>query len=277
MTDPIESCTWTVTTTVTAPTPEDAERWADGIAQMVQTEFRDSMRPDVVVAPVATSGNGPLPAPATTDVPVASRPFEGAEIGITPGGQFAWRCNGGQGCEGWVGLGLSSEEAAWAEFQRHVSDEHAPASAAGAATGEERPSVSVALDVPLTPEEKAEFIECFEAARTDVPLADWERELLAEPSTPPCHRCAAPLPPGWSFVQLCDACLTAAIRESTELHARCAHPDWEYAIRDDGHPLPEGSGCWRLNQDIGFHGSEFPDHTGRSYWRRPKRDAGDRP
>lgn len=91
--------------------------------------------------------------PASTERSIADRPFEGAEIGITPGGQYAWRCNGGQGCEGWVGLGLSSEEAAWSEFQRHVSDEHAPASVAGAAT-------------PDHPDE--------------VPLADWERELLDE-------------------------------------------------------------------------------------------------
>ena len=133
------SRTWTVTTTVTAPTPEDAERWAGGIAQMVQAEFGDSMRLEVVVAPVATPGNGSLPTPATTDMPIASRPFEGAEIGITQDGQFAWRCDGGQGCEGWVGLGLPTEEAAWSEFQRHVSDEHAPASPAGAATGEEQP------------------------------------------------------------------------------------------------------------------------------------------
>lgn len=59
--------------------------------------------------------------------PVSPGPFEGAEIGITSDGLFAWRCNGGQGCEGWVGIGLSSEEAAWSEFRGHVSREHAPA------------------------------------------------------------------------------------------------------------------------------------------------------
>ena len=144
-----ESRTWTVTTTVTAPTPQDAERWAGGIAQMVQAEFRDSMRLDVVVAPAATPRNTPLPTPATAEVPVASRPFEGAEIGVTEGGQFAWRCNGGQGCEGWVGLGLSSEEAAWAEFQRHVSDEHAPASVAGAATPDLEPRFAEGHSVPM--------------------------------------------------------------------------------------------------------------------------------
>jgi hypothetical protein len=52
------SRTWTVTTTVTAPTPEDAERWAGGIAQMVQAEFGDSMRLDVTVAPVVPETPG---------------------------------------------------------------------------------------------------------------------------------------------------------------------------------------------------------------------------
>lgn len=59
--------------------------------------------------------------------PESTGPFEGAEIGIGEDGTFAWRCGGGQGCEGWVGLGLSSEEAAWSEFRGHVSREHATA------------------------------------------------------------------------------------------------------------------------------------------------------
>lgn len=39
-------------------------------------------------------------------------------------GQWHWRCNGGQGCDGWVGIDLSSEDAARREYARHFQDEH---------------------------------------------------------------------------------------------------------------------------------------------------------
>ena len=80
----------------------------------------------------ATPEVEPLPSTATD----AEQPFEGAEVTRTPDG-YAWRCNGGQGCDGWVGLGHASESAAWAEFRDHVEREHAPATADPATPGEE--------------------------------------------------------------------------------------------------------------------------------------------
>lgn len=70
-----------------------------------------------------------------------------------------------------------------------------------------------------------------------------------------------------------------------ELHARRAHPDWEYATTegprkhwddidvrpagDDGEPDP----TWQRNTDAGIDGWERFDYTEESYWRRPKQTA----
>lgn len=43
--------TWELRIRVTAPTPEDAERWSGGIADMVRAEFGDSMRLDISSRP----------------------------------------------------------------------------------------------------------------------------------------------------------------------------------------------------------------------------------
>ncbi|MFJ4926815.1 hypothetical protein [Streptomyces sp. NPDC088736] len=42
----------------------------------------------------------------------------------TISGTSHWRCNGGQGCNGWVGLDLASEDAARREYARHFEQEH---------------------------------------------------------------------------------------------------------------------------------------------------------
>jgi hypothetical protein len=68
----------------------------------------------------------------------------------------------------------------------------------------------------------------------------------------------------------------------SELHARQAHPDWEYATTEgprkhwddidvrpageDGEPDP----TWQRNTDAGRDGWERFDYTEESYWRRPK-------
>ena len=39
-------------------------------------------------------------------------------------GRWHWRCNGGQGCDGWVGVDLYSEDAAHREYARHFEEEH---------------------------------------------------------------------------------------------------------------------------------------------------------
>lgn len=39
-------------------------------------------------------------------------------------GSWHWWCNGGQGCDGWVGLELSTEEQARREYARHFEQEH---------------------------------------------------------------------------------------------------------------------------------------------------------
>lgn len=83
---------------------------------------------------------------------------------------------------------------------------------------------------------------------------------------------------------------TAAQRlqpSESELHARRAHPDWEYATTegprkrwddintpppgDDGDPDP----TWHRNTDAGIDGWERFEHTEESYWRRPKPTASD--
>ncbi|RSS43840.1 hypothetical protein [Streptomyces sp. WAC08241] len=67
-----------------------------------------------------------------------------------------------------------------------------------------------------------------------------------------------------------------------ELHARCAHPDWEYTLTegprkqwdysdeppygDDGKP----DTTWERNVDMGDRGWERFDYTEESYWRRLK-------
>ncbi|RSS32278.1 hypothetical protein [Streptomyces sp. WAC08241] len=70
-----------------------------------------------------------------------------------------------------------------------------------------------------------------------------------------------------------------------ELHARCAHPDWEYTLTegprkqwdysdeppygDDGEP----DTTWERNVDMGRKGWERFDYTEESYWRRRKPEA----
>jgi hypothetical protein len=56
---------------------------------------------------------------ATLDDSDAPAPEFGAS-----GGSWHWRCNGGQGCDGWVGVGLASEDAARREYARHFEEEH---------------------------------------------------------------------------------------------------------------------------------------------------------
>lgn len=59
------------------------------------------------------------------------------------------------------------------------------------------------------------------------------------------------------------------------LHARSAHPDWEYATTegprkqwDAADVTPDGAG-WVRNTDAGRGGWERFDYTEQSYWRRP--------
>lgn len=40
------------------------------------------------------------------------------------GQAWGWRCWGDLTCVGWVGVGLSSQEAAQQELDRHIRDEH---------------------------------------------------------------------------------------------------------------------------------------------------------
>ncbi|MBX9425465.1 hypothetical protein [Streptomyces lateritius] len=68
----------------------------------------------------------------------------------------------------------------------------------------------------------------------------------------------------------------------SELHARQAHPDWEYATTEgprkrwhdidvppaDEHGDPDPT--WQRNTDAGRMGWERFDYTEESYWRRPK-------
>ncbi|MFE9738854.1 hypothetical protein [Streptomyces sp. NPDC006477] len=68
----------------------------------------------------------------------------------------------------------------------------------------------------------------------------------------------------------------------SELHARQAHPDWEYATTegprkhwDDANTPPYGDdgepdATWQPNTDRGRDGWERFDYTEESYWRRPK-------
>ena len=49
-------------------------------------------------------------------------------------GSWHWRCNGGQGCAGWVGVDLHSEDAAHREYARHFQQEHLAQPASAAAT-----------------------------------------------------------------------------------------------------------------------------------------------
>jgi len=63
-----------------------------------------------------------------------------------------------------------------------------------------------------------------------------------------------------------------------ELHARRAHPAYEYATTegqrkawDDADTPPEGEG-WERNTDAGRNGWDRFDYTEESYWRRPKAD-----
>ena len=121
-----ESRTWTVTTTVTAPTPEDAERWAGTLRDLQLAEHGDHMRLDIVVAPAAAPGNTPLPTPATSEAD--------AECGFV---RDRWdgpyrmrdRCTGQAGhAASWTSEGHGPWEM--------LAD--APASVAGAAASKER-------------------------------------------------------------------------------------------------------------------------------------------
>lgn len=56
---------------------------------------------------------------ATLDDPNPQPPEFGSS-----NGHWHWRCNGGQGCDGWVGVDLCSEDAAHREYARHFEDEH---------------------------------------------------------------------------------------------------------------------------------------------------------
>lgn len=47
-----ERSTWLLQIQVAAPTPQDAERWSGGIADLVRAEFGDSMRLDITAGPV---------------------------------------------------------------------------------------------------------------------------------------------------------------------------------------------------------------------------------
>ncbi|MCG5464203.1 hypothetical protein MED01_002368 [Micromonospora sp. MED01] len=67
-------------------------------------------------------------------------------------------------------------------------------------------------------------------------------------------------------------------RPDEELHARAAHPDWEYTCTegprkqwDDVDRPPDGDG-WVRNVHIGVRGEGWErfDYTEESYWMRPK-------
>jgi len=153
----VGSLVWTVTTTVTAPTPEDAERWAGMLRDLQLGEHGEHMRLDITVAPVvpetpgaafqrrqlerglamlyggddapvgiATPGSTPLPTPATAEADV--------ECGFV---RDRWdgpyrmrdRCTGPAGhATSWTAEGHGPWEM--------LAD--APASVTGAATGEEQ-------------------------------------------------------------------------------------------------------------------------------------------
>ncbi|MCX5000962.1 hypothetical protein [Streptomyces longwoodensis] len=76
---------------------------------------------------------------------------------------------------------------------------------------------------------------------------------------------------------------TETVRPSdAELHARCAHPDYEYRTTegprkqwDDVNVPPadedgDPDGSWERNVDAGRDGWERWDYTEESYWRRRK-------
>lgn len=76
---PGASPVWLLRAVVTAPTPEDAERWTGGIAEMIHAEFGEAMRLDVSIAPLPT----PATASRTTpDKAVASE--DAADIAGEP-------------------------------------------------------------------------------------------------------------------------------------------------------------------------------------------------
>lgn len=65
-------------------------------------------------------------------------------------------------------------------------------------------------------------------------------------------------------------------RPDDELHARVAHPDWEYTLtegpRKQWHHSdvpPDGDG-WVRNRHMGRDGWERYEYTEESYWMRPK-------
>ena len=136
---------WTVTTTVTAPTPADAERWAAGVAQMVRAEFGDSMRLDVAVAPVA---------PARPPVARAE-----ADEECECGHYFTSHLSAGRlgmKCHLCAVLRVNDPHHAFKAVRGHAT--------AGTICGE--PDARHALVADGHP--------------NDVALANWERELLAE-------------------------------------------------------------------------------------------------
>lgn len=73
----------------------------------------------------------------------------------------------------------------------------------------------------------------------------------------------------------------AKLENEQELHARRAHPAWDYATTegprkawDYADTPPEGDG-WERNVDAGREGWERFDYTEESYWRRRKGSGGD--
>ncbi|MFD3333552.1 hypothetical protein ACFWV1_13030 [Streptomyces sp. NPDC058700] len=79
-----------------------------------------------------------------------------------------------------------------------------------------------------------------------------------------------------------QAAVQGVAPSESELHARQAHPDWEYATTEgprkrwydidvrpaDEHGEPDPT--WQRNTDAGIDGWERFDYTEESYWRRPK-------
>jgi len=81
----------------------------------------------------------------------------------------------------------------------------------------------------------------------------------------------------------CGACLALASRAEAEeerdgpLHARCAHPAYEYETTegprkgwDDETRPPDGDATWQRNRFKGRHGWERFANTEEAYWMRPK-------
>lgn len=139
------SRTWTVTTTVAAPTPADAEHWAGTLRDLQLAEHGEHMDLQIEVAPVVAES------------PVYVEPLPRT---------YAWRCaSGDHPGSRWGSGGFTSPDMARHDYAAHVHLHHAPPSTVGAAAGDEQ---------------------------QDVPLADWERELLASPAPRHCSTACEP-------------------------------------------------------------------------------------